>query len=44
MGYKTTVGASERGLDGGISMGSNDAVGTDGVRVSNADHMTKERN
>lgn len=41
-GEKTTVGASERGLDGGISMGSDDAVGVDGVWVSNVGDITKE--
>ena len=42
MGEKTTVGASERGLDGGISMGSDDAMSVDGVWVSNVDDITKE--
>ena len=36
MGEKTTVGASERGPDGGISMSSDDAVSVDGLWVSNA--------
>ena len=41
-GERTTVGASERGLDGGISMGSDDAMSVDGVWVSNVDDITKE--